>query len=167
MEWYKVEPARGLKCGVCQEQLMVIYDKPLETIPLILFFKFLYEQHTVFFVALYHVGYILGLPIIIHFPRSFIYYQYYLFQVTIHFVYLFFLILLFFHIQDKKQYFSYWKNARGFLLVAHGVLFLAIPTYFIFAGIATDVVLHMIFKEHFRVLNIMNENTKIRFVNRS
>jgi hypothetical protein len=165
-QWYNAEPARGLKCGVCQEWLAVQYDNPVETIPLTPFFRYLYEQNTVFFVALYHAGYILGLPLIIQFPRSFIYNQYYLFQIVVHCVYLFFLALLFFHVQDKRRYLSYWKNARGSLVVIHGILYLAIQSYFVFAGITADVFLHMIFKEHFRVLNLMNGKKEFRFVNR-
>jgi hypothetical protein len=167
IQWYMVEPTRGLNCSVCKEALSIEYKNPVETIPQSPFFRYLYEQNAVLLVVLYHMGYVIGLPIIIHFPKLFIYRQYYIFQCFLHIFYIYFFSLLLYHVKAKKRYFSYWKHARLILLVIHNILYFQIPSFFIFAGIASNVFLHMIVKEHFHILREMNGKKEFRFVNRN
>ncbi len=166
IQWYKAEPTKGLDCSVCQESLAIEYKNPVEKIPQTAFFRYLYKQNAALIVALYHIGYIIGLPIVIQFPKVFIYRQYSIFQNAIHIFYIYLFLLFLYHVKDKRRYFSHWNNVRLSMIVLHNILYFHIPSLFIFAGITADVILHMLLKEHFLILREMNSNKEFRFINR-
>ncbi len=166
-EWYKVEPERGLSCSVCKEPLARHFihasEKSLRD-PLL---RFIVESNPILFILTCHTGYFLSLPFTMFFIENNLQLHYYMYQCAFHVIYIYFILRLIWQVKDKVTYSHHWFPSMYIAVPFINIyLFLTISTTYLVGGFGADLCIHILIKEHFRILGEMNRNKKFIFIDR-
>lgn len=166
-KWYEAEPQRGLKCTVCLEPLATSDLTIPEKIPEVSHNDYFMYYRPYCFLSILHMSIFSSMTYSVP-PLTFgqVRFIYLFFQTGVHFVY-YALAEQLFDVRDKKQYLSLWfQGYRPWFLACHALLLSFYATSFPLVGLIENFYMTFYLQIHCEILEEMNLNKRIRFVNR-
>lgn len=167
LDYYRVNPVRGLSCGMCKEEYTLQYSYAPEHVPTYQEYLQMGVNPPLAFIAIYN-----WLLLTIHasmFPSFSPNHMVLCFigQGLFHGAYAVKFYTLIRTLENPKRYWLQWRTPyRIGLVLCHAVCLLSMFKTLWLHGIAADVLVFLYFFEHIDILHELNQKNDFRFTNR-
>lgn len=162
--WYIQEPIRGALCAVCTYRYSMKPLRRLEVWQPVSLFTHIHLYYPFPTILFTHWLFMFSLSCI---QSTITIDVYTLYQLVWHLIMVSSYMHMVYRVENRLEYALHWtREMRPLLPVMHTYFLCILPKVSILGGIAADMCMIYYFYEHYRILNLINQNRRVEFLSR-